>query len=211
MLCKVLQTPDDFVNTIRQKLMPIRGRPVFADILPGTWDWEQFFEDLGLNVTGIAASHAHPRVCFSKRFLQLRDLPKLNLPGWELEVPPLFKDIPRHSQDVVMVCKQFWASDRLAQPPLLWCPHSRYARPKQVPWARKDRNVMSERQVKEYKKTAAAVVLKPWCLHRAGAYLQKWVADNQTGNGERPPTIPLLKDMVCCEPVWGEDMAVEWR
>ena len=80
--CKVLQSPEDFVVTIRNTLRPIRGRAVFADILHGTWDWVRFFEDLGLNVSGIAASHAHPNVCFSKRFLQFRDLPKLNHPGW---------------------------------------------------------------------------------------------------------------------------------
>ena len=209
--CRVLQSPDDFVVTIRQSLKPIRGRPVFADILPGTWDWVRFFEDLRLNVTGIAASHAHPRVCFSKRFLQLRDLPKLNLPGWELEVPALFKDTDRHPRDVVMVCKQFWASDQLAQPPQLWCPHSWYAQLRQVPWARKDRNVISERQKKEYRKTAEAAVQKPWCLLRAGAYLEKWVADNEAGTYGAPPTIPLLTSMVSSEPVWAEDMAVEWQ
>ena len=33
--CRVLQSPDDFVITIRQTLKPIRRRPVFADIF---WD-----------------------------------------------------------------------------------------------------------------------------------------------------------------------------
>ena len=59
--CEGLQTPTDFVVTIRHGLKQIRGRPVFADILPGTWGWVQFFEDLRLNVSGIAASR------FSKR------------------------------------------------------------------------------------------------------------------------------------------------
>ena len=68
-------------------LLPVRGRKVFADILPGTWDWKGFFEPFGLNASGIAVSVWHPDVCFSKRFLQLRDLPQLNLPGWELENP----------------------------------------------------------------------------------------------------------------------------
>ena len=89
--CKVLQSPDDFVWIIRRGLNPIRGRPVFADILHGTWDWQQFFEDLGFNASHIAASYHHPNVCFSKRFLQFRELPKLNLLGWELEVPPCSK------------------------------------------------------------------------------------------------------------------------
>ena len=164
--CKVLQTPDDFVATIRKGLNPIRGRPVFAGILHGTWDWQEFFNDLRFNVSGIAASWWHPDVCFSKRFLQLRDLPKLKLPGWELEVPHLFKDTERHPRDVVMVCKQFWASDQLAQPPLLWCPHSWYARLRQVPWSRRSRNAMTERAIKEYRKNSqgggeSAVVLAP--------------------------------------------------
>ena len=85
--CRVLQSPDDIVVKIRQTLKPIKGRPVLADILHGTWDWVRFFEGLKVNVTGIAASQAHPRVCFSKRFLQFRDLPKLELLGWELEIP----------------------------------------------------------------------------------------------------------------------------
>ena len=90
-----------------------------------------------------------------------------------------------------MVCKQFWASDQLAQPPLLWCPHSWYAQLRQVPWARRDRNRISERQVKDYKKTAEAVVQKPWCLLRAGAYLDKWVADNQAGTYGGPSDHPI--------------------
>ena len=53
----MLQSPEDFVVTIRQGLNPIRGRPVFADILHGTWDWQQFFDDLRINVSGIAVSH----------------------------------------------------------------------------------------------------------------------------------------------------------
>ena len=55
------------------------------------------------------------------------------------------------------------------------------------------------------------MVQKPWCLLRAGAYLDKWVADNQAGTYGVPPTIPVLTDMVRCATVWGEDMAVEWR
>ena len=53
----MLQTPEDFVFTIRQGLNPVRERPVFADILHGTWDWQQFFDDLRLNVSGITVSH----------------------------------------------------------------------------------------------------------------------------------------------------------
>ena len=119
------------------------------------------FEPLGLNVSGIAASASHPDVCFSKRFLQLRDLPQLNLPGWELEIPTVFQGHVKHPQDVVMVCKQFWSDVRLAQPPMLWIPYSRFAQLGRFPTAPQDRNTLSDRHIKEYKKAAVEVVKKP--------------------------------------------------
>ena len=54
-------------------------------------------------------------------------------------------------------------------------------------------------------------VQKKWCLGRAKAYLEKSVADNHAGTYGAHPTIPLLTEWVSCEPVWGEDMAVEWQ
>ena len=82
------------------RLSPINGRRVFAEYLQGTWDWKAFFDPFELSMSGIAASHWKPDVCFSKRFLQYRDLPNVNLPGWELEVPKVFENLPRHPQDV---------------------------------------------------------------------------------------------------------------
>ena len=52
-----MQSAEDFVITIHWGLNLIRGRPVFAGILHGTWDWQQFFDDLRLNVSGIAVTH----------------------------------------------------------------------------------------------------------------------------------------------------------
>ena len=91
-----------------------------------------------------------------------------------------------------MVCKQFWSDDRLAQPPLLWIPHSRFALLGRFPTAPQDRNTLSDRHIKEYKKTAVEVVKSPWSLHRAGAYLLGWVADNEARKFAKPPAIPFL-------------------
>ena len=52
-----MQSPEDFVITIHWGFNLIRGALVFADILHGAWDWQQFFDDLRLNVSGIAVSH----------------------------------------------------------------------------------------------------------------------------------------------------------
>ena len=52
---------------------------------------------------------------------------------------------------------------------------------------------------------------KKWCLGRAKADLEKSVVDNHAGTYGAHPTIPLLTESVSCEPVRGEDMAVEWQ
>ena len=69
-----------------------------VDILHGAWDFNGFFDDLDLKAKGMGASAAHPEVYFSKRFLQLRDLPELKLVGWGLDVPSVYKDTERHPQ-----------------------------------------------------------------------------------------------------------------
>ena len=108
-----------------------------------------------------------------------------------------------------MVCKQFWPDDRLAQPPLLWIPHSRFALLGMCPTAPQDRNTLADSHNKEYKKTAVEVVKSPWSLHRAGAYLLGWVADNEARKFAKPPAILFFRE----EPpaVWAEEIVVEWR
>ena len=91
-----------------------------------------------------------------------------------------------------MVCKQFWSDDRLAQSPLLWIPHSRFTPLGRFPTAPQDRNTLSDRHIKEYKKTAVEVVNSPWSLHRAGAYLLSMVADNEAMKVAKPAPIPFL-------------------
>ena len=51
---------------------------------------------------------------------------------------------------------------------------------------------------------------KPWCLLRAGAYLEQWVANNAAGTYGWPPDLGFLVNMMG-EPSWTSDMAVEWR
>ena len=58
--------------------------------------------------------------------------------------------------------------------------------------------------------TAVAVIKKPWCLLRAGAYLDEWVANNTAGTYGWPPHLGFLADAPC-EPSWASEMAVEWR
>ena len=77
-------------------------------------------------------------------------------------------------------------------PPLLWIPHSRFALLGRCPTVPQDRNTLSDRHIKDYKKTAEEVAKSPWLVHRAGAYLLGWVADNEARKFAKPPAIPFL-------------------
>ena len=56
-----------------------------------------------------------------------------------------------------------------------------------------------------------AVIKKPWCLLRAGAYLDEWVANNTAGVYGWPPHLGFLADAPCEPPSWASEMAAEWR
>ena len=149
-------------------------------------------EPLWLKVSGIAASVLHTSVRFSKRFLQCRDLPQLNLPGGELDTPTVSQGHVTRPHDVSMPCKQLCPDARLAQPPLRWIPQSRAALLGRCPTTPQDRSRLSGRTIKEHKNAAVAVVERPWSLHRAGAYLVGWLAHTAARKFAKPPAIPFL-------------------
>ena len=72
---------------IQDKVQPCRNRVVIAEKLDATWNWQAFFDPMGLQITGIAATPSAPHVCNSKRFVARQNLPTMHLPGWNIEVP----------------------------------------------------------------------------------------------------------------------------
>ena len=86
-------------------MQPTHGKQLVVEELEAVYDWHSFFEPLDLVIKGIAASHYHPDVNHSKRFVLRKDLCQMELPGWSLETPECLKG-REHPEDVVMMCKQ---------------------------------------------------------------------------------------------------------
>ena len=53
-----LETPNDFVQALLQKLKPREGRSLNADIIQASVDFQQFFESLGVNTSGHTQTNA---------------------------------------------------------------------------------------------------------------------------------------------------------
>eukprot|EP00959_Pyramimonas_sp_CCMP1952_P385937 8088389-Pyramimonas_sp.AAC.1 len=82
-----LETPVAFVKKIRDHFEAARGRELIVQEYSGAWDWQSFFTPLGINISGVAATHWTPDVCHCKRLVSRRDLPQMDLPGWESSTP----------------------------------------------------------------------------------------------------------------------------
>ena len=177
---KLIEEPHGFCEVLEKDMQPVRGRVVRARYLEATWDWQSFFRPLEVSYTGIAASHTKPDVCHSKRFVARSEIATVaEWSGLQIETPAPFVCYEPDNRDVIMLCKQFWSSDQLAQNPIVALPYKLFETLERGPTKRLPRNTLSETSVAQFLKTAKAVTEEPWHMDRAGHYLEKFVARNQ--------------------------------
>jgi len=176
------------MTVIHQHVHPAGGRELYVTKLEVLWDWQHFFEPVGLTFKGIAASHSAPDVCHSKRFVKRQDLQMLSLPGWEVLVPKVFETSGEQPDDVIMLTKEFWSSEGLAHAPMLVWNSDLIIKLDRFPTKACPRNTLSEDQLRQFRKTAAAVKEAPWNLMAASAYLTQWCDQNVlAAPGRAPP------------------------
>lgn len=164
---------------------------------------------LNLSFTGIAASASNPDVCHSKRFVARRDLQHMVLPNWEIEEMP---GVPPDPDDVIMCAKQFWSDQTLAQKPVAVMPKPFLAKLQKLPSIVDDRTKMSEKTLKEYRKTAAKIDALPWNMRNAAEYLRTWCQDNEMGKLSEPLQLQWVVDNTKVVPM--DEPAVfsdEWK
>ena len=185
----LLEDPEAFKQSLLAGVVPCRGRELFVEVLDGIWDWQKFFEPLEISYSGIAASQHHLDVCHSKRFLSRRDVGLMKLPGWELITPSVFEKCEVDGSDVVMCTKQWWSDNVLSQPPIVVLPAEVAKKLSHGPDTIKCRNKLSDRSVREFRKTACEVNKKPWAMGRAANYLNTWVENNIGSVFPAPPAL----------------------
>ena len=88
-----------------------------------------------------------------------------------------------------LLCKQFMHSSTLTQPPTLLLPAARLQRLSGLPDKILSRNKLSDRQLKEFRRTARIISQPPWSLQRGCEYLQGMCDDNESGREHQPPQI----------------------
>jgi hypothetical protein len=168
----VLEDPEEFAAWIRNHVKPARGRDLHVEILSSTWDFQGWFQSLGVQIQGLAATHAEPSTSHCWRFCRRSLLP---------EVGPICEtwDGENHEADAVLLVKEFLHQTRLSQQPLVLLPHMAAMTLHQPTLKVKQRNPLGDRVLAEYRKTASTVSKEPWKLFKAQQYLEELCRRNE--------------------------------
>lgn len=168
----VLEDPEDFAAWIRGHVKPARGRDLHVEVLSSTWDFQGWFQSLGVQVQGLAATHAEPSTSHCWRICRRSLLP---------EVGPICEtwDGGNHEADAVLLVKEFLHHTRLSQQPLVLLPHMAAMTLHQPTLKVKQRNPLGDRVLAEFRKTASAVSKEPWKLFKAQQYLEELCRQNE--------------------------------
>ena len=124
-------------------------------------------------VTGSEAPHVW-------RFVKRKNMHMAD-PNFLHAIESNFADSP-HDDDIIALVKHYLSSNTLSQPPFVFVPASRFGALQASGPGLAARKVLSERQVKEFCRTAEAVGARPWSLDRAQAYLEALVENNEKGS-----------------------------
>ena len=107
--------------------------------------------------------------------------------------------------------KHYIHSDQLSQPPMLVIPQAHMEKIDTVaPSLALGRNNLSERQCKEFRKTAKSIEGHPWGLRTASTYLQDLVANNQNKSWPGPEALSFLTEGPRDIPRMMPDEFIEW-
>eukprot|EP00438_Fugacium_kawagutii_P010345 Skav210916 [mRNA] locus=scaffold4127:33786:39501:+ [translate_table: standard] len=96
--------------------------------------------------------------------------------------------------DVFLLCKHFMHSTALTQKPTLLLPAERLQALGPAPAQQLSRNLFSERQHSEFRKTARQIALPPWNLTRASIYLIELCSNNMSQIHPLPPNLVFFND-----------------
>ncbi len=174
-----LETPQDFAAAIRT-VEPVRGRQQVVTYMQACRNWNSFFAPLSMQFHG----HADKQSVHSYTFVRYEDM-IVSQAAAVVEVGDLEGHVFQDT-DVVMLTKLNMCDKELSQPPTLCLPAVRLGLldGNRLQLGHEDvevlpRTKLDELLARRYLRSAARIVVPPWNLVRASAYLQKWVENNQ--------------------------------
>ena len=189
--CTVLQDPDSFMQAISEGVQPREGRDLKVHRLRAAPHFREFFQQLDLNVSGHTQTKKktenHEEAVHVFVF-QRRD-------SFQGVVPDDTAECPPEAGDVILTCRQHLSSQELSQAPLLFAGAADFA--KLLPGGPSEltpRGSFSDRQKKEFQKTAEKISQPPWNMEQGCAYLLKLLQENADNSADdwQPPSMSWM-------------------
>jgi len=132
------------------------------------------------------------RTATNKQFVALGNLETLFSCTLQVTSHKEFKEYPEHSNDAILLVKQFMSSRELSQPPMLLFPYQFVKEVAARTLTPVPRKPFTSREKKEFLKTAEFYEQEPWGLKNAAKYLKDLVHNNAEGKFPDPPTLTYI-------------------
>ncbi len=102
--------PKEFKEYLEQHCKGAGGRQAKVEIINGLYNFVDHFDNMGIKVSGLAATHWEPATNHSWRIMRRVDLPKLDQLDLAAQVPSCFEE-PEHALDAILLAKQWVSSE----------------------------------------------------------------------------------------------------
>lgn len=194
--CSVLQTPEDFAAAITDAVRPREGRNLRVEYIKASYDFAGFFKHMPLKTSG----HTQTKGKTDKfeEAVHVFHFTRRDLLPTHLRTATVLADgTAPTSDDIILTCRQHLASSESSQPPFVFAtPSDFHHLPDGGPQSLQlpSRVQFSDRQIKEFEKTAWKISQAPWKMDEACAYLLKMCEENKDMAGEDwlPPEMSLM-------------------
>lgn len=193
----VLESPDQFAETIRQSVKPREGRTLKVHKVGASLEFKHYFEELALKTSGHTQTKGKTEqrmeACHVFSFCRRETMAEKvvgNIQEWAGKAT-----LAPDPNDIILTVQHHLASPDDSQPPQVFAAAADFDKlPPAETIPISPRSQFSEKQRKEFEKTAWKITQPPWNLNVGSAYLLKLVTENFEGSGLEwtAPAMPFL-------------------
>ena len=181
----VLEDPSAFAEAIRSGVKPRESRELAVHHLHAAPDFKSFFQHLELRVSG------HAQTKFQKQ----RNEEAIHAFGFALRGStsggPTLPSADPDAEDVILTCQQYLSSHEPCQEPAVFARATDFEKlPPNGPSQLSARLSLSQRQHREFQKTAEAISREPWSMHAGCAFLLQFLEENANNTSEQWVPLP---------------------
>ena len=199
--CNQLEDPDSFCAAIQTGVNPREKRELVVERVRAAANFKEFFQQLEIKVSGHTQTKKKTERneeavhCFS---FERRD---------ERPEDDEADDLAPASSDIIMTCRQYLSDRENSQKPCVFAKEADFQKLGSI-HELSPRVSYSQRQCKEFEKTANVIAQAPWNMHKGCAFLLKSMTENLENESDEwvPPKMTwVLQGVPDKRVVEGED------